>query len=235
MNRFFKNIRQTLLMENKNSKYLKYAVGEIVLVVIGILIALAINNWNEERKIELGQTQFLKSLKEDLSNDLIQLNKIIEYQTGKLKTVSTLQNELQTTKNFEKIETLFTQSQYASNDTFFANTGTYTTSISSGAIANLTPESLKIAITTLYERFYYRLTYNGEVYDDRTNEVSFKRGEFYNKIDKKLVNPEVLNSSGFANLITVLLHDNNTYVDLANQTQREILKVLELINRRLKE
>ena len=47
MIKFFRNIRQSLIMENKTSKYLKYAIGEILLVVIGILIALQINNWNE--------------------------------------------------------------------------------------------------------------------------------------------------------------------------------------------
>lgn len=47
---FFKKIRQDLLMENKTGKYLKYAIGEILLVVIGILIALQANNWNEDRK-----------------------------------------------------------------------------------------------------------------------------------------------------------------------------------------
>ena len=47
MIKFFRKIRQNLLMENKTSKYFKYAIGEILLVVIGILIALSINNWNE--------------------------------------------------------------------------------------------------------------------------------------------------------------------------------------------
>lgn len=46
MIKFFRNIRQNLLAEGKTSKYLKYALGEIVLVVIGILIALSINTWN---------------------------------------------------------------------------------------------------------------------------------------------------------------------------------------------
>ena len=50
MIKFFRKIRQNLLVENKFSKYLLYAIGEIVLVVIGILIALSINNWNEHRK-----------------------------------------------------------------------------------------------------------------------------------------------------------------------------------------
>ena len=50
MMRFFKNIRQKLAFENKVMAYLRYAVGEILLVVIGIIIALQINNWNEERK-----------------------------------------------------------------------------------------------------------------------------------------------------------------------------------------
>ncbi|MBD0832415.1 DUF6090 family protein [Aestuariibaculum sediminum] len=50
MIKFFRNIRRTLLNEGKTNKYIKYAIGEIVLVVIGILIALQINNWNENRK-----------------------------------------------------------------------------------------------------------------------------------------------------------------------------------------
>jgi len=47
MIKFFRKIRQNLLRENKTGKYFKYAIGEITLVVIGILIALQINNWNE--------------------------------------------------------------------------------------------------------------------------------------------------------------------------------------------
>jgi hypothetical protein len=50
MIKFFRKIRQNLLMENKTGKYFKYAIGEIVLVVIGILIALSINNWSEKQK-----------------------------------------------------------------------------------------------------------------------------------------------------------------------------------------
>jgi len=50
MIKLFRRIRQNLLMENKSGKYFKYAIGEIILVVIGILIALQINNWNEIRK-----------------------------------------------------------------------------------------------------------------------------------------------------------------------------------------
>ncbi|MBK8633970.1 MAG: hypothetical protein IPN72_10580 [Saprospiraceae bacterium] len=47
MIKLFRNIRQSLLAEGKTSKYLKYAIGEIILVVIGILIALSINTWNK--------------------------------------------------------------------------------------------------------------------------------------------------------------------------------------------
>jgi len=53
MIKFFRKIRQNLLSEGKTGKYLKYAIGEIVLVVIGILIALSINNWNENRKSKI--------------------------------------------------------------------------------------------------------------------------------------------------------------------------------------
>lgn len=54
-------------MENKTSKYLKYAIGEIVLVVIGILIALQINNWNESRKDRITEQKILNILHQNLT------------------------------------------------------------------------------------------------------------------------------------------------------------------------
>jgi len=68
MFRFFRQLRQRLLTENKISKYLLYALGEILLVVIGILIALQVNNWNEVRLLRTEEKSILKSVKKDLVN-----------------------------------------------------------------------------------------------------------------------------------------------------------------------
>ncbi|MFT7066002.1 MAG: hypothetical protein ACJAUO_001580, partial [Sediminicola sp.] len=62
MIKFFRKIRQKMLTENKFSKYLLYAIGEIILVVIGILIALSINNWNENRKESNLELEILSGL-----------------------------------------------------------------------------------------------------------------------------------------------------------------------------
>jgi len=59
--------------QNKTSKYFKYAIGEIVLVVIGILIALSINNWSEERKANTIVKSYLKNIKNDMIDDSIRL------------------------------------------------------------------------------------------------------------------------------------------------------------------
>ncbi|MGB5316457.1 MAG: DUF6090 family protein, partial [Robiginitalea sp.] len=72
MLRFFRTLRQRFLNENKFNKYLLYAIGEIVLVVIGILIALSINNWNENLKNKKLETSYLKRIYEDLDTDLLQ-------------------------------------------------------------------------------------------------------------------------------------------------------------------
>ena len=66
MIKFFRKIRQRLLTENKFSKYLIYAIGEIFLVVVGILIALQVNNWNIERKSVLKGGELSESLLQEL-------------------------------------------------------------------------------------------------------------------------------------------------------------------------
>jgi len=60
--------------ENKPMKYTRYAIGEIVLVVIGILIALQINTWNEERKTRIIETKTLKEIRANLEMDLVEIS-----------------------------------------------------------------------------------------------------------------------------------------------------------------
>tara|TARA_R110002073_G_scaffold319700_1_gene494486 strand:- start:16798 stop:17511 length:714 start_codon:yes stop_codon:yes gene_type:complete len=70
MIKFFRHIRQNLIMENNMGKYFKYAIGEIVLVVIGILIALSINNWNEKKKLRKEETKLLITLQNEIEANL---------------------------------------------------------------------------------------------------------------------------------------------------------------------
>ena len=75
MIKFFRHIRKNLLLENKTSKYFKYAIGEIILVVIGILIALQINNWNTERIEHKKEENYLINIKRDLNKQLVAINR----------------------------------------------------------------------------------------------------------------------------------------------------------------
>ena len=71
---FFRKIRKQLADDNKPFKYLRYAIGEIILVVIGILIALSINNWNEDRKQENLKQRLYVELYESIKSDTVDYN-----------------------------------------------------------------------------------------------------------------------------------------------------------------
>lgn len=86
MIKIFKRIRQSLLNENKFSKYLIYAIGEIVLVVIGILIALWINNWNIEQKEEKFELELMSELKTNLLRTIDDININIGYHERSIKS-----------------------------------------------------------------------------------------------------------------------------------------------------
>src|SRR5210317_597667 len=89
---FFRRIRKKMADDNKPMKYARYAGGEIILVVIGILIALQINNWNEERKDRMVEIKYLKNLKHDLQNDSVALVNIRENRINTIKAVKSLLN-----------------------------------------------------------------------------------------------------------------------------------------------
>ena len=79
MIKFFRKIRYDLMEQNKTGKYFKYAIGEIVLVVIGILIALQINNWNENKKSQNESQEILKALNTEFKNNRKVLKDRINY------------------------------------------------------------------------------------------------------------------------------------------------------------
>ena len=92
MIKFFRKIRQNLLMENKTGKYFKYAIGEIILVVIGILIALSINNWNEDRKNRILEKYYLERIIEDLEADNDEINNVVKRGFGQVSTAVSILN-----------------------------------------------------------------------------------------------------------------------------------------------
>jgi hypothetical protein len=70
MIKLFRSIRQKHIMKNQTGKYLKYAIGEIILVVIGILLALQINNWNEQRKLANEEQKLLNALEKEVTSNI---------------------------------------------------------------------------------------------------------------------------------------------------------------------
>ncbi|MDF0708497.1 DUF6090 family protein [Flagellimonas okinawensis] len=88
MIKFFRKIRQNLLLEGKTVNYLKYAVGEIVLVVIGILIALQINNLNERKKEEKYLNVTYSQIQKDLKVDTLETSRIIKVYIEKISRLT---------------------------------------------------------------------------------------------------------------------------------------------------
>lgn len=123
--KIFRKIRFELLGENKTKHYLLYAVGEIVLVVIGILIALQIDNWNQVRKDDNALKEYLVKIKSHTKEDLKKLEEISKGRTQISGYCKQARNSILNKTEDENLE-LFMASGYAFADYYFKpNTGGY--------------------------------------------------------------------------------------------------------------
>jgi hypothetical protein len=151
MIKFFKKIRKHLLTEGKVRTYLLYAMGEIVLVVIGILIALSINNWNEHRKTEANIHHSLRSFR----NDLIQDTVLITARLPIIQEHYYLNESLRAriAKPGATVDTLIHIMRFEFNPNWIVqipyNTNTYQSMNQTGLIESLS-DSLRIAIKNFY-------------------------------------------------------------------------------------
>ena len=153
MIKFFRHIRQNLIMENKTSKYFKYAIGEIVLVVIGILIALQINNWNNNRQNKILEKQNLVNIK----NDLILQSEIIQNQINKEKSfiehtescLKMVNSKIDINEMANLMDSLSVRSTFVSNRVTFDNLG------SNGKATVISNSELQNEIVRYYQSLEY--------------------------------------------------------------------------------
>ncbi len=99
---FFRRLRQNLLKKEKTAKYLKYAIGEIVLVVIGILIALSINNWNQSRQKGKALNNIYRTVAEDLKNDSSEVAMVLNFMKERKAIFKKILNDSLKIKDIEE-------------------------------------------------------------------------------------------------------------------------------------
>ena len=152
MIKFFRNIRQKLLLEGKTAHYLKYAIGEIVLVVIGILIALQVNNWNGSNKEKMIEQIYLKNLLNDLNDQKASLEVQIKFEQSYLEASGAIIKAYEKNRNLVLDSVFFRQATIlTSRKTFVITDATYTDLISSGNINLINDRVFKDKLIKYYQ------------------------------------------------------------------------------------
>ena len=140
--------------KNKTGKYFKYAIGEILLVIIGILIAVSINGWNEERKLKIEEQAILKDLKQEMETNLEALEIVIEEHEKSFEAAKEMRALFGNRDAFNKMP----DSTYASifikmnnNYTYDPRNGILNSIISSGQVNIISNKELKYLMASLKE------------------------------------------------------------------------------------
>jgi hypothetical protein len=256
MLKFFRKIRYDFINKNKTTKYFKYAIGEIILVVTGILIALQINNWNENRKTFNNQEKYLVLLKKEAVNNHKALKKsqrfISELQKNQLKLLSLLDSKHDTISESYISELFF---QIFNNTTKFDYQNNVLSELkTSGELKNITNDSIRnnlLDLEALVNKVQRQENYVVEDYKIADNfiqrfgsrrrimEVAVGKGNTaFPKSNRMVSNIPLLKESEFENILVNYLGTtynlfSNQYSELEKHLDTEIAlisKELEQLN-----
>jgi uncharacterized membrane-anchored protein YhcB (DUF1043 family) len=254
MIKFFRKIRQNLLAEGKTGKYLKYAIGEIVLVVIGILIALQINSWYGKQVNNAKQEKYLESIVNDLNQQLINLDYHLNEENENLLDIQRLVSIYNKNKRFDLNDT--TLNYFGSvfdRTTFLANRPTYTQLLSTGDIGLINNAEIRDEIVKYYQDIERRelvVQKNNDVKDLVINPIflknidltypsitkSFKMNETYprqlEQTNINLLQKDILFET--VNIIKVKLLSTQAIIQWFKEDKKRTLDLIDLINNELK-
>ncbi|TXE19903.1 hypothetical protein ES692_01190 [Psychroserpens burtonensis] len=159
MIKIFRKIRQNALTEGKTGKYLKYALGEIILVMIGILLALQVNNWNIERTEDVRETKYQANIVLDLKKDLLRLDFLIEFRKNRLRGDQRLIQQINGTATNSLTELTKNVVNTLMEENFSPNNTTFLELSNSGNLNLISNDSIKLLLLEL-EELYKKNTLN---------------------------------------------------------------------------
>ncbi|MBT8220052.1 MAG: hypothetical protein KJP00_09510 [Bacteroidia bacterium] len=155
---FLRRIRKSLIETGSTRKYILYAIGEILLVVIGILIALQINTWNEERKARIREVKLLKELKSNLLVNQHRLSQQIDEETTYFNSAKIIVNHLdQQLPYHDSLATHFELSQLSADIVLTSSAYEAIKSLGFDIISN---DTLRSAIIDLFDTNYATMIRN---------------------------------------------------------------------------
>jgi hypothetical protein len=220
--------------KNKTGKYFKYAVGEIILVVIGILIALQINNWNEKRKENLVYQKFLVKLKSNLKDDISLYKDVIGDNTTYSKHLDTCLTILKSYKDYstKDLQPHLAFIQYSSR--FNSNNSAYINLQSTGKLNIINNDSLSEKLILYYRDIRIQDksiiegvdTYSRNTFGPMLLEFDFKKPslEFeFKPLKEYAKNPKIINSIELKATMVKLI---NTKYRVQIENAESILKLV---------
>ena len=218
-------------MENKTSIYFKYAIGEIVLVVIGILIALQINNWNEQRKDEVNTKLMLNQLKEENSSNLSGMFLRKPYRDSlssrTRKFINFLQNE-DSLKQVNRIKYHLTLMLQSESYTFSQN------ALVRYINSNVKENSILTKELLVLQSYQKNLTYISEKAMDKRFENIFDfliKDVDYSTLE--IHSYETLKSFEFRNKLNLTVAVENTVAEQFNRTLKQEQSIDSILNNHL--
>ena len=256
---FFRKLRKKMADDNKPIKYARYAIGEILLVVVGILIALQVNTWNEERKQRQVEVKYFYNLKNDLMADLAQLDVMVDFSRTKVQAAKSLKikadrDSISSLYDFtDEMLTLILSGEFRPND------NTYEEMKSSGNFSSIDNDDLKLKLMNLKKTYleiegsqkHMRNDYDvfledfekyvdwGKYYDlEKSNipNMDFSFDSIYIESHKEIMEQEIhelYKNKVFLNNVFLLEINYNYIIDVFNKTKPQIFEITDILNSEL--
>lgn len=230
---FFRKIRRQLFVEKKLSKYLVYAIGEIVLVVIGILIALQINNWNNKRLLKKDELKSYQNIKQQVLDDKSELNIVKDYNRFYTRTYE-YANKIIQEKNYSKTDSLALMamglSQYSD---FHRSPNIYATLVNSGDIKLIKNSDIPSKLQQLEMTYIFANKLEDIHWEIIINELSPELRGLINYSTFQPVQPEKLYSIEIQNIFMESIYLTRAKDSVYSKALREIEVIVELIDEEL--
>ena len=232
--KLFKGFRQQLIQENNVKKYLLYAIGEILLVMIGITLAFQADNWNEDRERKITEIRIYENIREQIIGDKKLIQGQQNYNNHYLAQYE-YAKDIILTNDQTKMDTLGIIATNLINYSDFEGEGNiYETMVNSGEIQLLRNQRIINRVRWLEERYNYVNRMENIHYDVMMDFAAPNITSVVNFITTEVVDPDLIFSNQFQNLLFLLIRimkeKDNTYLSAIN----EIDGMLVLIDEELK-